>query len=223
MPRSAGLERELSEATPVKPLAQKGRDRERVAQQSTGLIRSHGWFVACCVISLLCLFGSVVAAQTTFGDLLKNLGLLDYPPGMRPPLFSGQTSNGKTLSLAQLKGRVVLLNFWATWCVECRPEMPMFERLHREFTSQGLAVLGINVGEGIPAIKKYAEELGLTFPLILDPKGKIQASYGVVGLPTTFLLGRDGRPIALAIGPRNWTGERAKAVIMTLLAEPDRS
>ena len=96
----------------------------------------------------------------------------------------------------------------------------MFERLHREFGAQGLSVVGINAREGATAVRVYAKELGLTFPLILDPRGTINAAYGVIGLPTTFLIGRDGRPIALAIGPREWNGEPARALIQALLAEP---
>ena len=112
---------------------------------------------------------------------------------MQPPEFSGFTADGQKVSLAGLSGRVVLLNFWAAWCLECRPEMPAFERLHREFSVQGLAVVGINAREGTATIREYAKELGLTFPLILDPKGTINSAYGVIGLPTTFLIGRDGR------------------------------
>ena len=70
------------------------------------------------------------------------------------------------------------------------------------------------------SFQRYAKELGLTFPLVLDPKGEIFASYGVIGLPTTFLIGRDGRPVALAIGHREWASALARAIIKALLAEP---
>jgi len=96
----------------------------------------------------------------------------------------------------------------------------MFERLHREFGAQGLSVIGINAREGAAAVRLYAKELGLTFPLILDPRGTINTAYGVIGLPTTFLIGRDGRPVALAVGPREWNGKPARALIQVLLAEP---
>ena len=96
----------------------------------------------------------------------------------------------------------------------------MFERLHREFSAQGLAVVGINARERTSTIREYAKELGLTFPLIQDPTGKINSAYGVIGLPTTFLIARDGRAVALAIGPREWNGKAARALIQALLAEP---
>jgi peroxiredoxin len=152
-------------------------------------------------------------------ELLEKLNLTGYRPGTKPPEFKGTTVDGRRLSLVSLRGKVVLLNFWATWCQECRPEMPMFERLHREFSVQGLAIVGINAREGTSTIREYAKELGLTFPLILDPKGTIDVAYGVIGLPTTFLIGRNGRPIALAIGPREWSAKPARALIQALLAE----
>ncbi|MBI3325552.1 MAG: TlpA family protein disulfide reductase [Nitrospinae bacterium] len=153
-------------------------------------------------------------------DLLESLNLSSYPPGTKPPEFAGHALEGERVSLADLRGRVVLLNFWASWCLECRPEMPAFEQLHRDFAAQGLTVLGVNVREGTPAIRPYAKELNLTFPLVLDRKGEIAMSYGVIGLPTTFLIGRDGRAVAYAIGARDWAAAAARAIIQALLVEP---
>jgi peroxiredoxin len=151
---------------------------------------------------------------------MKALDLGSYTADMKPPEFRGRTPDGQSVSLSGLRGRVVVLTFWATWCPPCKEEMPVFERFHRELGSRGLTVLGINVREGAPAIRAYGKELGLTFPLVLDPDGKIQAQYGVIGLPTTFLVGRDGRPVARAIGPREWGSAEARALLETLLAEP---
>jgi peroxiredoxin len=176
------------------------------------------------------IMGVVVATVATFtvqeaswaqvADLLHELNLTTYSRPTMPPDFNGRTADGSDLSLASLKGKVVLLNFWATWCLECRPEMPAFERLHREFSAQGLAVVGINAREETSTIRAYAKELGLTFPLISDPTGKINSAYGVIGLPTTFLIGRSGRAVALAVGPREWSAKPARALIQALLAEP---
>ena len=152
--------------------------------------------------------------------LLHELNLTTYSRPTTPPDFNARTADGRDLSLVSLKGKVVLFNFWATWCLECRPEMPAFERLHREFSAQGLAVVGINAREEATTIRAYAKELGLTFPLISDPTGNINSAYGVIGLPTTFLIGRSGRAIALAIGPRDWSAKPARALIQALLAEP---
>ncbi len=176
--------------------------------------------IAGVLIAIVTILGAPEASRAEAADLLAKLNLSGYPPGTKPPDFNGRTTDGRTVSLASLRGKAILLNFWATWCGECRPEMPLFEQLHREFAAQGLSVVGINAREGSLAIQRYAKELGLTFPLVLDPKGEINASYGVIGLPTTFLIGRNGQAVALAIGPREWGDTSARALIQALLAEP---
>jgi thiol-disulfide isomerase/thioredoxin len=152
--------------------------------------------------------------------LLKPLDLVGYPSRAVPPHFSGDTIDTRQVSMTDLRGKVVLVNFWASWCAECRPEMPVLERLHRELAPQGLAVIGINVREEKDVVRRYARELGLTFPLVLDAGGTINVLYGVVGLPTTFIVGRDGRAVALAVGPREWASLPGRALLHALLAEP---
>jgi peroxiredoxin len=175
--------------------------------------------IAGILIASVTMLAAPQATQADVGELLQKLNLTVYPRGTKPPAFNGRTADGETVSLASLRGKVVLINFWAAWCEECRPEMPMFERLHRDFAAKGLSVIGINAREGTAAIRGFAKELGLTFPLILDPKGEINVAYGVIGLPTTFLIGRDGQAVALAVGPREWGSEQSRAVIRALLAE----
>jgi cytochrome c biogenesis protein CcmG, thiol:disulfide interchange protein DsbE len=165
------------------------------------------------------LSSSAGAESSAVASLLKPLDLRGYPSGTIPPPFSGHTLETRLVSLADLRGKVLLVNFWASWCRECRPEMPALERLHRELAPRGLAVVGINAREDREAVRRYARDLDLTFSLLLDPDGKINAAYGVVGLPTTFVVGRDGRAVALAIGPREWASPPARAIIDALLAE----
>jgi thiol-disulfide isomerase/thioredoxin len=160
------------------------------------------------------------ADAPALASLLKPLDLVAYRAGTRPPSFTARTLAAGSLSMTDLRGKVVVVNFWASWCLECRPEMPVLERLHRELAPRGVAVIGINARENRDVIGRYAKELGLTFPLVLDPGGRINARYGVIGLPTTFLVGRDGRAVAFAVGPRAWTGRPARELIDTLLAEP---
>jgi thiol-disulfide isomerase/thioredoxin len=163
--------------------------------------------------------GFANAEQPDLTALLKPLDLVAYRPGTKPPHFSGQTVDTRTLSLSDLHGKVRVINFWATWCAECRPEMPVLERLHRELGAHGLAIIGINVREDRHAVERYATELGVTFPLVLDPAGKNTVQYGVIGLPTTFIVARDGRAVAFGVGPRDWGGRPARALLETLLAE----
>jgi peroxiredoxin len=97
--------------------------------------------------------------------------------------------------------------------------MPALERLQRELSPRGLVVIGVNAREDTEAVRRYAKELTLTFPLGLDPDGKINTLYGVVGLPTTFVIARDGRAIGFAVGPRQWDSAPARALVAALLAE----
>jgi len=155
-------------------------------------------------------------------SLLKPLNLAAYRPGTLAPGFSGSTLDGGQLSLADLRGRVVMVNFFASWCAECRPEMPVLERLHRDFAARGLTVVGVNAQEGKEEVCRYARALGLSFPLVLDPDRAIGAGYGVFGLPATFVIARDGRAVAFAVGARKWESASARALILALLAEQAR-
>jgi peroxiredoxin len=162
---------------------------------------------------------SPARAESSVPSLLKPLQLVGYPSRTAPPDFGGATIDSGKISPTDLRGKVVLVNFWASWCLECRPEMLVLERLHRELAWQGLAIVGVNAREKTDTIRHYAKEVGLTFPLVLDPDGTINARYGVLGLPTTFLVGRDGHAVAFAIGPRDWAGASGRALFDALLAE----
>lgn len=169
---------------------------------------------------VVAVWSSASAEQPAVTALLTRLDLVGYRSGTRPPHFSGHTLDARPLSLTDLRGKVVIVNFWASWCLECRPEMPILEGLHREFAWRGLAVIGINAREDKQAVARYATELRLTFPLVLDQAGKNNRLYGVIGLPTTFVLGRDGRAVAFGVGPRQWGSPSARALVEALLAEP---
>jgi cytochrome c biogenesis protein CcmG/thiol:disulfide interchange protein DsbE len=157
---------------------------------------------------------------------LASLDLRPYGRATAPPDFSLRTLEGRTLSLAGMRGQVVLVNFWATWCRECRVEMPTLETLHRRFVARGLSVVGINSREAPARVASSLRELALTFPVLLDGDGSVTRRYGVIGLPTTFLIGRDGGAVALAVGPREWASPAAVAIVEALLAavpgEPGR-
>ena len=177
------------------------------------------WMVAAALALAICV-SAARAEQPTVLTLVKRLDLVGYRAGTRPPEFSGPTLAARPLSLNDVLGKVTIVNFWATWCAECRPEMPVLEALHRELAPRGLAVVGINARESKPLVARYAQELGLTFPLVLDTEGRNNVLYGVVGLPTTVVIARDGRAVAFGIGPRDWGGAAGRALIEHLLAEP---
>jgi cytochrome c biogenesis protein CcmG/thiol:disulfide interchange protein DsbE len=167
-----------------------------------------------------CLTFLVTLAVGQPAGVLQALGLGGYPADTRPPGFSAATVDGQALSLESLRSRVVLLNVWATWCLECRAELPVLEQLHRDYALRGLTVLALNFREESVTVRRYARDLGLTLPLLMDPAGAITKSYGVIGLPTSFLIGRDGRAVARAVGPREWASVEIRTLIESLLSEP---
>jgi peroxiredoxin len=184
-------------------------------------LRERWWLWLACGLLIVAPY-SVARAESPVPLLLNALQLVGYPSRPAPPDFGGRTIDAQNISLADLRGKVVLVNFWATWCLECRPEMLVLERLHRELARQGLAIVGVNAREKTDTVRRYAKESGLRFPLVLDPDGTINARYGVLGLPTTFLVGRDGRAVAFGVGPREWGGAPARALFDALLAEAPR-
>ena len=109
------------------------------------------------------------------------------------PQFKLQSRDGKMVSLADLKGQVVMVNFWATWCGPCRQEMPHLEALYERYNSLGFTLVGINVEDNPEGAKKWLEENGpVTFPVLLDPKNEVSKLYKVQTMPTTVLVARDG-------------------------------
>lgn len=128
--------------------------------------------------------------------------------GDRAPAYAAPSLAGDTVSLGALRGKVVLLNVWATWCAPCRWEMPALDRLHRALRDRGLEVVAVSVdaAPGGPdgAVREMVEELGLSFTVLVDPAGEVRRRFGVSGLPTTFLIGRDGTVLERVLGPARW-------------------
>jgi thiol-disulfide isomerase/thioredoxin len=170
--------------------------------------------------ALLAALATPVAGQAGVPALLRALGFTTSTRAPGPADLVARTLDGDRVSLAHLRGRVVLVTFWATWCPPCREEMVVFERMHRDLAPSGLEVLALNAYEEAGVVARYRSERALTLPLLLDPDGAILQAWGVVGLPTTVIIGRDGRPVGRAVGPRDWGGETAWRLIRALLAEP---
>lgn len=134
-------------------------------------------------------------------------------------IFRLTTPDGKAIRLAQLRGQVVFLNFWATWCAPCRVEMPSMEQLYRELKGEGLVMLAVDVQESPKQVARFMEDFQLSFPALLDTDGKVAARYRVHGIPTTVLIDRKGRLAGTVVGPREWSSPQGKAVIRSLLKQ----
>ena len=109
--------------------------------------------------------------------------------------------NGKTWTLKDLHGKVVMVNFWATWCPPCRKEMPDLETLYRRFGPQGLVILGIS-DEDAATVTPFIAKQGTTYPILLDPGRKVNDLFQIEGIPKTFIYGRDGKIVAQSIDMR---------------------
>jgi peroxiredoxin len=118
--------------------------------------------------------------------------------GSSAPPFKLKALNGKKISLEDLKGKRVLLNFWATWCPPCKAEMPELESFYQHHKKE-LEVVAVNI-DSQSDVKGYAKKLGLTFPVLLDEKNEVNKDYGVLSIPTTYLIDEKGKIINLHIG-----------------------
>lgn len=123
--------------------------------------------------------------------------------GHPAPDFTLQTLDGESLSLSDLQGQAVVLNFWATWCPPCRAEMPELQAAYEDYGPGGLVVLGVNQGEDQATVKAYQEELNLTFPVVLDTQFEVSETYQINSLPTTFFIDRDGIIREIVVGQMN--------------------
>lgn len=143
--------------------------------------------------------------------------------GSRAPAFTARTvdGTGAVRTLADYKGKVLVLNVWATWCLPCKVEMPSFERLHRMVADTGLQVVAVSIDDyvGADSVRKYAQGLGLTFEILMDSLHLIDRDYQVTGYPETFVIARDGTIRKKWIGPADWSSPANLALIRDLLAQ----
>lgn len=166
-------------------------------------MKIHNRIVAI-ALSACCLLGLSAAAQAAdLPSLSHSLTVLEPKPA---PELKFKDLDGRMHDLAELRGKVVLINFWATWCPPCRREMPSMERLSTVLDGEPFVVLAVDVGEDADTIESFTSQLDttLTFPILLDTRGHSMKAWKVAGLPTTFLVDKQGRIVASAIGGREF-------------------
>lgn len=146
--------------------------------------------------------------------------LLVRPKPLDLPEFTFAGADGKPKSLADFRGKIVLLNIWATWCVPCREEMPALDALETKLGGKDFAVAAVNIDKGGPEkAAAFLKETGAThLALYTDPSGKLFSTLKAVGMPTTLLIDRDGKEIARLVGPADWASPEAVAVIEAAIA-----
>ncbi len=155
-----------------------------------------------CWLAALALWFAAGAAPAAERGKTQTLPPLDKP--FAAPDFALKGEDGKTYRLSDYRGKVVVLNFWATWCPPCRYEMPSMERAHRKTKGEDIAILAVNVGEDETTVFAFTGQYPVSFPLPLDRDGSVIAKYPVIGLPTTFIIDPRGLVTHRAIGSREW-------------------
>ncbi len=186
--------------------------RRRVYQRMNNTGRSVaglllGWWLS----------AAPVMAQMPVPELSYQMTRLATP--VTAPDFVLQDMDGEQHALKDYRGRVIMVNFWATWCPPCRREMPSMEALYRKFNADGFSVLAVNEWEDPDLVFPYMGQLSVypTFPVLFDREGEVSQAYQVKGLPTTFLIDRQGRIVFRAVGGRDFNHPEVEQIIRDLL------
>jgi len=140
-------------------------------------------------------------------------------PGDEAPDFTLPALNGQNISLTAFRGRVVVLNFWATWCPPCIEEMPSLQKFATAMEPLGITVLGVSVDHDPEALEKFVADAQLTFPIARDPNQKVSSRYGTSKFPETYVIGTEGRIAEKLIGAIDWQ-EAAVITRVKSLARP---
>jgi peroxiredoxin len=138
--------------------------------------------------------------------------------GSTAPEFSLSDLAGNAVRLANLRGRIVFLNIWATWCEPCREEMPSMQSLYERLHGADFEMLAVNADQGDrPSVERFVHDNGITFPVLPDPDLLIADRYAVTGYPETFIIDRNGRILAHELGPRDWDSPASHAAFKRLI------
>ncbi len=166
---------------------------------------------------------AVLGGALWFGSYQLKDELVGVDVGSQAPTFGGATIEGpvKSKTLADYKGKVVLLNIWATWCGPCRTEMPSIEALHKEMGPKGLHVVAVSIDDPGKAdeIRKFLKDFNLTFEVLHDSTQSIQAAYQTTGVPETFIIAADGSIRKKVIAAADWNSAPNRALIAQLLKD----
>ena len=152
-------------------------------------------------------------------DFLDEMGLLPTKPNQMLPPLEFIKLDGTTGTMESLKGKVVFLNFWATWCVPCKREMPDMEELHFLMKGKGVHILAISLREPRAKITYFLKQFPYSFQIAMDPKNKIGKALNIEALPTTLIIDKKGIIRAMAVGPRRWRDPKFIEYLTTLSKE----
>jgi cytochrome c biogenesis protein CcmG, thiol:disulfide interchange protein DsbE len=138
-------------------------------------------------------------------------------PGDRAPDFSISTDNGRTITRAEFGGKLLVLNFWASYCAPCIDELPSLDQFQRQLASEGVVVLGVSIDKDPKAYKQFLDKYNVSFLTARDPDNTINSKYGTFKIPETYLINRDGKVVGKIINATNWVDDRMISYVKTLL------
>lgn len=168
------------------------------------------------IFSLFFLLSNIAHASSPLTDLL----IVPEAERHAAPDFEIENLVGGNTTMADYKDKIVLLNFWATWCMPCRAEMPGMETLWKKYKEQGFVVVAVSVDEGSRGrIETFSRLLDLSFPILLDPESNVSDLYKVSNMPTSFLIDRDGKIISRIVGSDDWNSTEAIQLVEKLLSQ----
>lgn len=174
---------------------------------------------------LLSLVGGAVAGDKPDKDLIRAAGMTPYPVPLKGPAFRLPDRNQQVQAKQDYHGRVVLLNFWGSWCPPCREEFPSLERLQKRIDRDDFTVLAVTVSDTADGVERFLEGHDVPFDVLIDTSDRTADAYRAAGVPVTYLLDRQGRMIAGKAGPRAWDDPAVIRLIRAALenASPDNA
>jgi len=168
------------------------------------------------VASVLAACGSQTRLQLPGDDATPAVSAETPAVGQLAPDFTLRSTSGDTISLSDLRGHVVLVNFWATWCAPCKQELPAIDKVARRYAQQGFVVLGVDDRDQDDEAIAFARQITVSFPLLLDSRGATASRYHLVGVPTSFLIDRNG--VIRAVHPGPYTERELDKAVRALLS-----
>ena len=161
-----------------------------------------------------------ISIETQANDLFSKIDIKPIKDKRKIPNITLESLTGGKVELKNFKGKVIFLNFWATWCGPCKEEMPSMEALQLQFKDKDFLFLTISVDyEGAKPVRDFIAKHRYTFPVLIDQKGETLDLFDVKGIPTTFIIDKQGTLLGIAIGPRNWKSPEVITLLNQLIGK----
>ncbi len=178
-------------------------------------------YPAAIAVSLIVTIALIVVSLVQDDSSLESVKMSSIGEGIPAPDFTFPGLDGKNTSLSDYKGKVVLVNIWATWCPPCVYEMPSMQKLYNEFNGKNFEILAVSIdAAGVDAVAPFMKKHKLSFPALMDPKGTIKSMYRVTGIPESFIIDKQGILVGKIIGPRDWATQEIFGFFQDLIQRP---